>query len=103
MTERDFSKELYFSHSYDMENGNDMDTICYHSLINIITELVDRIEKLEQRLDRNDKWKSGLAKVAKEVNTNVQESVSNVQESVSNVLEINKELQGDLSKIISNC
>ena len=48
MTERDFSKELYFSHSYDMENGNDMDTICYHSLINIITELVDRIEKLDK-------------------------------------------------------
>ena len=58
MTERDFSKELYYSNSYDMEDGNDIDTISYHSLINIITELCDRIEQLEQRLDKNDKWKN---------------------------------------------
>ena len=51
MTKRDFHKELYFSHNIDMENGNDIDTICYSSLIFIITELCDRIEKLEERLN----------------------------------------------------
>jgi hypothetical protein len=32
----------------DMENGNDIETICYPSLICIITELCDRIEQLEK-------------------------------------------------------
>jgi hypothetical protein len=31
-----------------MEDGNDIETICYPSLICIITELCDRIEKLER-------------------------------------------------------
>jgi hypothetical protein len=53
-TNRDFSKELCYSHDIDMENGNDTSTICYHSLINIITELCDRIEKLEERLDKQE-------------------------------------------------
>ena len=30
-----------------MENGNDIETICYPSLIAIITELHERIEALE--------------------------------------------------------
>ncbi len=48
MTKRNFEKELYY-HSYmDMENGNDIETICYPSLICIITELCDRIEQLEK-------------------------------------------------------
>ena len=51
MTERNISKELNHSHYYDMENGNDTETICYPSLICIITELCDRIEKLEARLN----------------------------------------------------
>jgi hypothetical protein len=37
-----------------MENGNDMDTICYQSLFGLFTELVDRIEKLEERLDQQE-------------------------------------------------
>jgi hypothetical protein len=56
MTERKFDKELCYSHYYDMENGNDIDTICYHSLINIITELCDRIEQLEKRLDTQEEY-----------------------------------------------
>ena len=48
MTERNFYKELSHSIYYDMENGNDTETICYPSLICIITELVDRIEQLEK-------------------------------------------------------
>ena len=34
-----------------MEDGNDTETICYPSLICVITELCDRIEQLEARLD----------------------------------------------------
>lgn len=48
MTERNFTKELSYSTYIDMEDGNDTETICYPSLIHIITELCDRIEKLEK-------------------------------------------------------
>jgi hypothetical protein len=48
MTERNFTKELSHSVYYDMENGNDTETICYPSLICIITEMMNRIEKLEK-------------------------------------------------------
>jgi len=46
-TERNFKKELYYSSYIDMENGNDIENIDYYALIDIITELCDRIEKLE--------------------------------------------------------
>lgn len=55
MTNRNISKEISHYHYYDMENGNDTETICYPSLICILTELVNRIEKLEQRLDVQEK------------------------------------------------
>jgi hypothetical protein len=48
MTERNFTHELCYSNYVDMENGNDTETICYPSLIRIITELCDRIEQLEK-------------------------------------------------------
>ena len=48
MTERNFKKELSHSVYYDMENGNDTETIDYDCLIGIITELCDRIEQLEK-------------------------------------------------------
>ena len=48
MTNRNFEKELFHSIYVDMENGNDTETICYSSLICIITELCDRIEELEK-------------------------------------------------------
>ena len=48
MTERNFKKEIFHSCYYDMENGNDIETIDYDSLIYIITELCDRIEQLEK-------------------------------------------------------
>ena len=56
MTERNFKKELSHSVYYDMEDGNDTETICYPSLICIITELCDRIEQLEQRLDKQEEY-----------------------------------------------
>jgi hypothetical protein len=48
MTERNFKKEISHSVYYDMENGNDTETIDYDSLIHIITELCGRIEQLEK-------------------------------------------------------
>ena len=48
MTERNFKRELCHSTYYDMENGNDSETIDYDCLIGIITELCDRIEQLEK-------------------------------------------------------
>jgi hypothetical protein len=47
MTNRNFEKELYLRY-VDMEDGSDIETICYPSLICIITELCDRIEQLEK-------------------------------------------------------
>jgi hypothetical protein len=56
MTERNFEKELYYHTYMDMENGNDIETICYPSLICIITELCDRIEKLERKLEQQEEY-----------------------------------------------
>ena len=56
MTERNFEQELIHDYYYDMENGHDNETISYSSLIRIITELCDRIEKLEQRLDKQEEY-----------------------------------------------
>jgi hypothetical protein len=49
MTERNFTKELLYSYYADMENGDDVESIDYRSLIHIITELCDRIEQLEKK------------------------------------------------------
>ena len=46
--ERNFKKELSHSVYYDMEDGNDTETIDYDCLIGLLTELMSRIEKLEK-------------------------------------------------------
>ena len=51
MTNRNISKEINHSYYRDMEDGNDTETICYPSLICILTELIDRVEQLEARLN----------------------------------------------------
>jgi hypothetical protein len=56
-TNRDFSKELCYSKYIDMTDGDDTETIYYPSLISIITELCDRIGKLEKRLDQQDEYR----------------------------------------------
>ena len=56
MTERNFTEELLYTNYVDMENGNDTETIDYRELILIITELCDRIEQLEQRLDKQEEY-----------------------------------------------
>ena len=48
MTDRNFTKELLYTYYNDMENGDDIESIDYRSLIHIITELCDRIEQLEK-------------------------------------------------------
>ena len=54
MTERDLTYELLYSNYVDMENGNDTESIDYRSLIHIMTEMMTRIEKLEERLTPPD-------------------------------------------------
>jgi hypothetical protein len=60
MTERNFKKELFYSSYMDMEDGNDIQSIDFYCLIDIITELCDRIEKLEA-------WKSHVQKTARKI------------------------------------
>ena len=48
MTERNFTEELLYTNYVDMENGDDIETIDYRSLIHIITELMSRVEQLEK-------------------------------------------------------
>ena len=52
MTERNLTKELLYTNYIDMENGDDVESIDYRSLIHILTELMNRIEKLEKWKDR---------------------------------------------------
>lgn len=49
MTERNLKKELSYSVYYDMENGNDTETIDHESLFALLKEILDRIEKLEAK------------------------------------------------------
>ena len=48
LMERNFKKELSHSVYYDMEDGNDTETIDYDCLIGLLTELCGRIEQLEK-------------------------------------------------------
>jgi hypothetical protein len=56
MTERNFTKELLYSYYADMEGGDDVESIDYRSLIHIITELHNRIEKLERKLEQQEEY-----------------------------------------------
>ncbi len=57
MTERNIAKELCYSHNIDMEGGDDRETIEYSSLFGLFGELIDRIEKLEARLDKEAEYR----------------------------------------------
>jgi hypothetical protein len=61
MTDRNFTQELLYSYYNDMEGGDDVESIDYRSLIHIITELHNRIEKLES-------WKADVQKTVKHSN-----------------------------------
>lgn len=49
MTERNLKKELCYTCYYDRRCDNDTETIDYESLFALLEEILDRIEKLEQR------------------------------------------------------
>jgi hypothetical protein len=51
MTERNFEKELNHYIYNDPEYGEDIENLDYRALIGIITELCDRIEALEAKLN----------------------------------------------------
>jgi hypothetical protein len=61
MTERNFERELHHYVYRDMENGDDVETIDYRSLANILEELCDRIEKLEKDSEEWYHPESGIA------------------------------------------
>ena len=48
-TERNLTQELLYTYYEDRENGDDIESIDYRSLIHILTELMNRIEKLEAK------------------------------------------------------
>ena len=48
MTDRNLTQELLYTNYIDMENGDDIESIDYRSLIHIITELMSRVEQLEK-------------------------------------------------------
>ena len=58
MTERNLTKELLYTNYIDMENGDDMESIDYRSLIHILTELMSRIEKLEKSQHTHSEMKN---------------------------------------------
>ena len=51
MTERNISKELNYYVYNDPEYGEDIENISYPALFGLLGELLDRIEKLEERLE----------------------------------------------------
>ena len=58
MTERNLTQELLYTNYIDMENGDDVESIDYRELILIITELCDRIEKLEKSQHTHSEMKN---------------------------------------------
>ena len=48
MTKRNLTEELLYINYEDRENGDDVESIDYRSLIHIITELMSRVEQLEK-------------------------------------------------------
>jgi hypothetical protein len=63
-TKRNFTQELLYSYYNDMEGGDDVESIDYRSLIHIITELHNRIDKLEA-------WKERAQSSAKSVREHI--------------------------------
>lgn len=56
MTSRDLTKELQYFTYTDMEGGNDTKNIHYPALIGLLTELMSRIETLENETLSPPSW-----------------------------------------------
>jgi hypothetical protein len=54
MNKRNLTDELLYIYYEDREGGDDIETIDYRSLIHILTELMNRVEKIEQLLEQNE-------------------------------------------------
>ena len=54
MTERHIETELCYHTYADYEEGNDVEDIHYPSLFKLLTELIDRIEELEKKVNYNE-------------------------------------------------
>jgi hypothetical protein len=53
MTKRNLKRELMYSVYVDMENGNDTETVDYERLINLLGEILDRLDSVEATLNGN--------------------------------------------------
>jgi hypothetical protein len=51
MTDRNLTQELLYNNYVDMENGDDVESIDYRSLIHIITELKQEVEELKSQVN----------------------------------------------------
>ena len=56
MTSRDLNKELSYWVYNDPEYGDDITNLDYPALIGLLTELMSRVEQLEQRLDKQEEY-----------------------------------------------
>ena len=56
MTERNLKQELQYFVYNDPEYCEDIENIHYPALILILQDLVERMEKLEQRLDKQEEY-----------------------------------------------
>jgi hypothetical protein len=56
MTERNLKKELQYFVYNDPEYGEDIENISYPVLILILQDLVERVEQLEQQLDKQEEY-----------------------------------------------
>ena len=56
MTDRNFTEELLYTYYEDRERGEDIENISYPALILILQDLVERMEQLEQRLDKQEEY-----------------------------------------------
>ena len=84
-TKRNFYEELHYHTNMDMENGDDIKTICYPSLICIIAELCDRIEKLEDWKNRARSAAEGVRGGVKRLEERRGESENNIEQIKSDV------------------
>jgi hypothetical protein len=51
MTKRNLKQELMYYSYVDMENGNDTETVDYGRLINLLGEILDRLDSIEATLN----------------------------------------------------
>jgi hypothetical protein len=51
MTKRNLKQELSYYTYIDMENGNDIESIDFHCLIELLTEYHRRIKRLENNVE----------------------------------------------------